>query len=119
MLVEGYDPPLEIIATVKRILQAAHIEVGGVEYLINDRDGEVYFYDVNALSNFVADAPNVVGFDPFPQLVDFILARAGLPDAVALWSGQAVGLVRAGTTSQVVARLVDETVAALAGVQPA
>lgn len=84
VLVEGYDPPLEIIATVKRILQAAHIEVGGVEYLINDRDGEVYFYDVNALSNFVADAPNVVGFDPFPQLVDFILARAGLHDAVTL-----------------------------------
>ena len=73
-------------------------------------------------------ALDMAGFDDWP---DFPLmnaataplraasAAAGLPDAVALWSGQAVGLVRAGTTSQVVARLVDETVAALAGVQPA
>jgi hypothetical protein len=49
-----------------------------VEYLVNDRDGQVYYYDVNALSNFVADAPNVVGFDPFPRLVDFLLQRAGI-----------------------------------------
>lgn len=75
--VEGFTPPQEVIETVKRITAAAHIEVGGVEYLVNDRDGEVYYYDVNALSNFVADAPNVIGFDPFPRLVDFLLARAG------------------------------------------
>ena len=78
LLVEAYTPPQDIIEAVKRITTAAHIEVGGVEYLVNDRDGEVYFYDINALSNFVADAPNVVGFDPFPRLVDFLLARAGI-----------------------------------------
>lgn len=78
LLVEGYTPPQEIIDQVLRITKAANIEVGGVEYLINDRDGEAYFYDINALSNFVADARNVIGFDPFPQLVDFILQRAGL-----------------------------------------
>ena len=43
-------------------------------------------------------------------------AKAGLPDAVALWSGQGAGLVRAETTSQVIARLVAETEAALARV---
>jgi hypothetical protein len=32
-------------------------------------------YDVNALSNFVADAPNVVGFDPFARLADYLEAR--------------------------------------------
>jgi hypothetical protein len=32
---------------------------------------------VNALSNFVADAPNVIGFDPFAWLVDFLERRAG------------------------------------------
>ncbi|MCJ7825001.1 MAG: hypothetical protein MUP44_08895, partial [Anaerolineales bacterium] len=58
------------------------IEVGGVEYLVNTRDGEVYYYDINALSNFVADAPNVIGFDPFPRLVDFIMKRAGIRSAV-------------------------------------
>jgi hypothetical protein len=82
LLIEGYTPPPEIIATVERITAAANIEVGGVEYLINDRDGEPYYYDINALSNFVADAPNVIGFDPFPRLVDFLLQRANILEAV-------------------------------------
>lgn len=81
LLIEGYTPPPAVIEAVERITAAAHIEVGGVEYLVNDRDGEVYYYDINALSNFVADAPNVIGFDPFPRLVDFLLARAGLAEA--------------------------------------
>lgn len=76
--VAGYTPPPEVIDEVRRIVAAAHIEVGGVEYLVNARDGQPYYYDVNALSNFVADAPRVVGFDPFPRLVDFILERAGI-----------------------------------------
>ncbi len=81
LLVEGYTPPPDVIDMVKRITKAAHIEVGGLEYLVNDKDGEVYYYDINALSNFVSDAPNIVGFDPFPLLVDFLLARSGLADA--------------------------------------
>lgn len=76
LLIENYSPSQEIIDTVERITRAANIEVGGVEYLINDRDGLPYYYDVNALSNFVADAPNVIGFDPFSNLVDFLLTKA-------------------------------------------
>ncbi|NIS79371.1 MAG: hypothetical protein GTO14_03915 [Anaerolineales bacterium] len=76
--VEAYKPPDDVINDVLRITSAANIEIGGVEYLINERDGEAYFYDINALSNFVADAPNVIGFDPFPGFVDFILERAGV-----------------------------------------
>ncbi|HTU02724.1 MAG TPA: hypothetical protein VMG58_12940 [Candidatus Sulfotelmatobacter sp.] len=79
----GCTPPREVIETVKRITAAAGIEVGGVEYLVNSRDGQVYYYDINALSNFVADAPNIVGFDPFPRLVDFLLERARLRRARA------------------------------------
>ncbi len=74
--VEGYTPPQSVVRDVLRITAAAHIEVGGVEYLINARDGQVYFYDVNALSNFVANAPAVIGFDPFPRFVDYVLQRA-------------------------------------------
>ncbi len=74
--IERYDPPDEIIADVKRIVSAARIDVGGVEYVVDARDGEAYFYDVNALSNFVANPRDVVGFDPFVELVDLILARA-------------------------------------------
>ena len=60
------------IADVERIMAAAGIEVGGVEYIVDDRDGRRYYYDINALSNFVADAPRVVGFDPFVRLADFL-----------------------------------------------
>ena len=52
-----------------------NLDVGGIEYLIDDRDGGHYFYDINALSNFVADGRNVVGFDPFERLVDYLVAR--------------------------------------------
>src|SRR5205814_120532 len=62
--------------TPEQLEQAAHIDVGGVEYLIDARDGRLYFYDINALSNFVADAPRVVGFDPFARLVDYLEREA-------------------------------------------
>lgn len=76
MRVEGYTPPDEIIGHVERIMKAARIEVGGVEYMIDARDGRPVFYDINALSNFVADAPRVVGFDPFEKLVDYLVQEA-------------------------------------------
>ncbi len=74
--VEGYTPPAEIIQQVERIMAAAGIEVGGIEYMIDERDGQLRFYDINALSNFVADAPQVVGFDPFARLVDYLEQEA-------------------------------------------
>jgi glutathione synthase/RimK-type ligase-like ATP-grasp enzyme len=74
--VEGYTPPQEIVAHVLRIAQAAGIDVGGIEYLISERDGRLYFYDINVLSNFVTDAPRVVGFDPVPVFVDYLEKRA-------------------------------------------
>ncbi|HET9683289.1 MAG TPA: hypothetical protein VFP15_04250 [Gemmatimonadaceae bacterium] len=73
--VEGVTPPKEIIEQVERIARYTQLDVGGIEYLVDDRDGKHYFYDVNALSNFVADAPNVIGFDPWTNLVDYLEAR--------------------------------------------
>ena len=70
--VERADPDPEIVADVERIMRAADIEIGGVEYMIDDRDGRRYYYDINALSNFVADAPRVIGFDPFQKLADYL-----------------------------------------------
>lgn len=81
-LIEGYTPPPKVIETVERIMAAASIEVGGIEYLVNSRDGEIYYYDINAMSNFVADAPNVIGFEPVSRLVDFVQRRAGIETAV-------------------------------------
>ena len=60
-----------------RVAQEIGLDIGGIEYLVDDRDGKHYYYDVNALSNFVADAPRVIGFDPWQPFVDFIEARAG------------------------------------------
>jgi RimK-like ATP-grasp domain len=74
--VEAYTPPDEIIHWVERIMSAANIEVGGIEYITDDRDGKLYFYDINALSNFVADGPKVIGFDPFQRLVDYLEQEA-------------------------------------------
>jgi hypothetical protein len=71
--VEAYTPPAGVIASVEKIFKEAQIEVGGVEYTIDDRDGQLYYYDINALSNFVADAPRVIGFDPFDRLVDYLV----------------------------------------------
>ncbi len=72
MRVEGYTPPDEVTNAVERIMAASGIDVGGIEYMIDDRDGSLVYYDINALSNFVADAPRVVGFDPFARLADYL-----------------------------------------------
>ncbi len=76
--VEAFTPPADAIADVEEIMKHSGIDIGGVEYITDSRDGQRYFYDTNALSNFVADGPNVVGFDPFAKLVDWLEAEAGL-----------------------------------------
>jgi glutathione synthase/RimK-type ligase-like ATP-grasp enzyme len=78
MRVEGVTPPDSVIEAVERIAERVALDIGGVEYLIDDRDGKPYYYDINALSNFVADAPNVIGFDPFARFADYVEARAGI-----------------------------------------
>lgn len=74
--IEAYTPPQSVINQAGRLLDATGAQLGGVEYLIDARTGEPSFYDINALSNFVADAPNLIGFDPFVNLVDFIVDAA-------------------------------------------
>jgi hypothetical protein len=78
--VEGYSPPPAIIAEVERIVAASGIDIGGIEYLIDDRTGEHVYYDINALSNFVADSARVVGFDAFARLVDYLVDEAERAD---------------------------------------
>ncbi len=80
MRVEKFTPPPKIIRQVERIAERVELDVGGIEYLVDARDGKHYFYDINALSNFVADARTVVGFDPFARLVGYLLERAGRPE---------------------------------------
>jgi hypothetical protein len=68
------QPAPEIVQAAERIAQAAGMDVGGVELLIDDRDGTPRFYDINALSNFVANPMQVLGWDPHERLVDSLAA---------------------------------------------
>jgi glutathione synthase/RimK-type ligase-like ATP-grasp enzyme len=67
-------PRPELIEASERIAQAVGLDVGGVEYLIDARDGSARFYDINALSNFVAKPLDVLGWDPHERLVDYLEA---------------------------------------------
>jgi glutathione synthase/RimK-type ligase-like ATP-grasp enzyme len=64
------EPPPEIVRAAEQIAHASYLFVGGVEVIIDDRDGIPRFYDINAMSNFVADPLNVLGWDPHDRLID-------------------------------------------------
>lgn len=76
--IEATTPPDWVVEGVLAIFRSAGVDAGGVEYLESARDGKLYLYDVNTLSNFVTDAPALLGFDPFERLVDHIERRAGI-----------------------------------------
>ena len=65
-------PSAEIVRAAEQIAVAAHLFVGGIEVMIDDRDGTPRFYDINAMSNFVADPLGVLGWDPHDRLIDAI-----------------------------------------------
>ena len=71
--ISAFEPPLEIMEAVQAVAEASHLDVGGIEYMIDDRDGTAKFFDINALSNFVADPVAVLGYDPHEKLVDFLV----------------------------------------------
>ncbi len=71
--IQAYEPPLEIQEAVQNVAQASSLDLGGIEYMIDDRDGVARFYDINALSNFVANPTDVLGYDPHEKLVDFLV----------------------------------------------
>ena len=43
--------------------------------MVDHRTGEPVFYDLNALSNFVANAADILPFDPTARFVDYIERR--------------------------------------------
>jgi hypothetical protein len=76
MTVEVYEAPRQVVSDVERIMQNAGIEVGGVEYVFDERTGRQMYYDINALSNFVADPERMLGFNPYGRLADFLIEEA-------------------------------------------
>lgn len=66
------EPSAALRDAAEAIARAAQLDLGGVEVMIDDRDGIPRFYDINALSNFVARPLDVLGWDPHERLVDRI-----------------------------------------------
>jgi hypothetical protein len=81
LTVEAYEPPRQVIDDVERIMEVAGIEVGGIEYVIDDRTGRMLYYDINALSNFVSDPERMIGFNPYARLADYLISEARIHEA--------------------------------------
>lgn len=71
----AFDPPAEIVEAAERVAAAMGMDVGGVEVMVDERDGTAKFYDINALSNFVAKPTEVLGYDPHDNLVEWLKSR--------------------------------------------
>jgi glutathione synthase/RimK-type ligase-like ATP-grasp enzyme len=67
------DVPPEAVDIARRIVQAARLDVGGIEYL-ETPDGRRVFYDINANSNLRPSVAASFGLDPFERVVDFLEA---------------------------------------------
>jgi carbamoyl-phosphate synthase L subunit-like protein len=80
--IERVDVPARTWREGLAIAEAAGLDVCGIEYLVDQRTGEHLFYDINALSNFVTDAPRIVGFDPHARFVEYLARRARMKEAV-------------------------------------
>lgn len=68
------EVPPDAVVTATRIVRAAKLDVGGIEYL-ETPDGRRVFYDINANSNLRPSVAAAFGFDPFERVVDFLVAR--------------------------------------------
>jgi len=70
--VQEFKPDTETIRAAEAIARASGLDIGGIEFMVDERDGARRFYDINGLSNFVADPLNVLGWDPHEKLVDYL-----------------------------------------------
>lgn len=69
------DPLPEAAAIAISVARLGKLDVCGVEYMVDHRTGEPVFYDLNALSNFVANAVEILPFDPTSRFVDYLERR--------------------------------------------
>jgi glutathione synthase/RimK-type ligase-like ATP-grasp enzyme len=68
------EVPADAVETARRIVRAARLDVGGIEYL-DTTDGRRVFYDINANSNLRPSVAAAWGFDPFERVVDYLEAQ--------------------------------------------
>jgi hypothetical protein len=72
-------PPREIASkvteSVKKILQSAKMELGAVEYLLDEK-GDPVFIDLNPVSSFHPGATAVLGCDPIETTASYLIQRS-------------------------------------------
>lgn len=68
------EVPSAAVAAGERIVNAAGLDVAGIEYL-ESADGRLIFYDINANSNLRKPIGEAFGFDPFERVVDYLQAE--------------------------------------------
>ena len=68
------EVPAEAVRVAKRIVEAARLDIGGIEYL-ETPDGRRVFYDINANSNLRPSVAAAFGFDPFERVVDYLMTQ--------------------------------------------
>jgi len=68
------EVPPAAVETAARIVRAARLDVGGIEYL-ETTDGRRVFYDINANSNLRPSVAAAFGIEPFERVVDFLQRR--------------------------------------------
>ena len=69
------QPAPELQHAAVRIIAACGMDLGGVECVHDERTGEPVFFDVNGLSNYVANPLDVLGWDPHERLVDWLVGQ--------------------------------------------
>lgn len=76
------QPPPSLAASAVEFVEAAHADVGSIEYLVDARSGEPSFFDFNPFSNFASGAAEFIGAEPNQLLVDFVLESATRPSSL-------------------------------------
>lgn len=105
------------LTTPESMISAVHktaiLEASGDDTMLSKafsgRNARTVANDYASEMDKVADWPDFPLVNAMTGPLRKVSAETGKPDAVALWSGQAVGLNREATTAQTVARLVEET----------
>ncbi len=66
--------PSTAVHAGERIIAAASLDVGGIEYL-EAADGRLVFYDINANSNLRKPIGEAFGIDPFARVADWLAGK--------------------------------------------
>ena len=70
--IEVYEPEQAVVDNAIRIIKSCSADVGGVEFLVDQKTGRPCYYDFNPYSNFVSNGEALLGFSPEQTYISFI-----------------------------------------------